>query len=310
LGLSFVGTKEQVLPEQILPVEQLGANWVSLMPYGYLNSAQDSIVAYDTDWQWVGEKTKGLNATIPLFKARGIKIMLKPQIWISRGVYTGKINPTSQHSWKVFKASYRKFILHFAQVAEQHDIPLYCIGTELPSVVKREEEFWRELILELRAIYKGELVYAENWDQYDAVPFWDALDYIGLNAYFPLKGETPLTLEDIQQRWAKTIKRIGQVNKEFNRPVLFTEMGYRSIDDPLRRPWDYRDKVQNYNPKMQAMALEALLKEFIPLPWWQGGFVWKWFPDHPNAGGENHTGFTPQNKLAEEVLRSYFTNRK
>lgn len=76
MGLSFVGTKEQVLPEQILPVEQLGANWVSLMPYGYLNSAQDSIVAYDTDWQWVGEKTKGLNATIPLFKARGIKIML------------------------------------------------------------------------------------------------------------------------------------------------------------------------------------------------------------------------------------------
>lgn len=111
--------------------------------------------------------------------------MLKPQIWISRGVYTGKINPTSQHSWKVFKASYRKFILHFAQVAEQHDIPLYCIGTELPSVVKREEEFWRELILELRAIYKGELVYAENWDQYQAVPFWDALDYIGINAYFP-----------------------------------------------------------------------------------------------------------------------------
>ena len=61
---------------------------------------------------------------------------------------------------------------------------------------------------------------------------------------------------------------------------------------------------------MQAMALEALLKEFMPQPWWQGGFVWKWFPDHPNAGGENHTGFTPQNKLAEEVLRSYFTNRK
>lgn len=310
MGLSFVGTKEQVLPEQILPVEQLGANWVSLMPYGYLSSAQDSIVAYDTDWQWIGEKTEGLNATIPLFKARGIKIMLKPQIWISRGVYTGKINPTNPHSWKVFKASYREFILHFAQLAAQHDIPLYCIGTELPSVVKREEKFWRELILELRSIYKGELVYAENWDQYDAVPFWDALDYIGLNAYFPLKGETPLTLEHIQQRWAKTSNRIGQVSKEFNRPVLFTEMGYRSIDDPLRRPWDYRDKAQNYNPKMQAIALEALLKKFMPQPWWQGGFVWKWFPDHPNAGGENHTGFTPQNKLAEEVLRSYFTNRK
>jgi hypothetical protein len=55
-------------------------------------------------------------------------------------------------------------------------------------------------------------------------------------------------------------------------------MGYRSIDDPLRRPWDYRDKAQNYNPKMQAMVLEALLKEFMPQPWWQGALFGNGFP--------------------------------
>ena len=310
MGLSFVGTKEKVLAEQIIPVQEVGANWVTLMPFGYMRSATDSLVRYDTSWQWEGEKTKGLNATIPLFKARGIKVMLKPQIWISKGIYTGKINPKTPQAWKVFKASYRKFILHFAGVAAQYDLPLYCIGTELPSMIKQEEKFWRELTLEVRAIYKGELVYAENWDQYQAVPFWEALDYIGINAYFPLKGEMPVRLKDIQKRWAQTKKESAQMSQKLNRPVLFTEMGYRSIDDPLSRPWDYRDKAQKYNPEMQAIALEALLLDFMPQPWWKGGFVWKWFPDHAKAGRGNHTGFTPQNKLAEEVLRTYFTKRK
>ena len=309
MGISFVGTKEKVLAEHVIPVEEINANWVTLMPFGYMRSVTDSLVRYDTSWQWEGEKTKGLHATIPLFQAKGIKVMLKPQIWIRKGVYTGKINPKTPQAWKAFKSSYRKFILHFASVAAQHNLPLYCIGTELPSMIKQEEKFWRELILELRAIYKGKLVYAENWDQYQAVPFWDALDYIGINAYFPLKGEIS-TLEDIQKGWDQTKKEIAQMSKKINRPVIFTEMGYRSIEDPLSRPWDYSDKAQKYNPKIQAMALEALLLEFMPQSWWKGGFVWKWFPNHVKAGGRNHTGFTPQNKLAEEVLRTYFTKRK
>lgn len=310
MGLSFVGTKEKVLSEQIIPVQEVGANWVTLMPFGYMQSAADSMLRYDTSWQWEGEKTKGLHATIPLFKAKGIKVMLKPQIWISKGVYTGKINPKTPQAWKAFKTSYRKFILHFAGVAAQHNLPLFCIGTELPSMIKQEEKFWRELILEIRTVYKGKLVYAENWDQYQVVPFWDALDYIGINAYFPLNGKRPVTLEDMRTRWTQTKKGIAQMTKKLNRPVIFTEMGYRSIDDPLSRPWDYSDKAQKYNPKMQAMALEALLLEFMPQPWWKGGFVWKWFPNHATAGGENHMGFTPQNKLAEEVLRTYFTKRE
>lgn len=63
--------------------------------------------------------------------------MLKPQIWISKGVYTGKIYPKKPKAWKGFKSSYRKFILHFAGVAAQHNLPLFCIGTESPSMIKQ-----------------------------------------------------------------------------------------------------------------------------------------------------------------------------
>ncbi len=309
-GLSFVGTKAVVQPKQFLPVVQLGATWVTLMPFGYMRSAGDTLVQFDTSWQWEGETTVGLKKTIPLFKNKGIKIMLKPQIWISKGVYTGKINPQTPGEWAALKMAYKSFVLHFAKVAAEYELPLYCIGTELSSLVKEDEQFWRNLIQAVRKNYKGQLVYAENWDQYQAVPFWDALDYIGINAYFPLKGDLPTTIASIQKRWANASTQMAQLSERENKAVLFTEMGYRSIADPLSRPWDYSVQQQPFDSEMQAMALAALLAEFMPKPWWKGGFIWQWFPDHTNAGGMHHTGFSPQNKPAEAVLRNYFTKRE
>ena len=55
---------------------------------------------------------------------------------------------------------------------------------------------------------------------------------------------------------------------------------------------------------------EALLQTFASKNWWAGGFVWKWFPQHSTSGGEGNTGFTPQNKMAEAVLQSYFTKNE
>lgn len=309
-GVSYVGTKENILPAHITPVEKLGANYVSLMPFGYLDSIEDSKVRFDTSWQWKGETTAGIEAMIPLFQAVNIQVMLKPQIWISKGVYTGKINPPNEHDWQELKSSYRDFILHFAQLAEKFQLPLYCIGTELSSMVKKDPQFWRDLIQAVRKVYRGKLVYAENWDQYEVVTFWDALDYIGVNAYFPLKGPLPATLDSIDKRWSTASSSMAQLSQQMDRPILFTEMGYRSIPDPLSRPWDYRTAASHYDPQMQAMAMEALLRHFMPKKWWKGGFVWKWFPNHEKAGGEMHTGFSPQNKLAEDVLRRYFTKRE
>lgn len=308
-GLSFVGTKEKVLPEHIIPVQNVGANWVTLMPFGYLRSAADSEVRFDTIWQWEGETSAGIEAMLPLFKAAKIKVMLKPQIWISKGVYTGRINPANQLAWEELKVSYRAFILHFARLAEKHQLSLFCIGTELSSMVKKDAQFWDELIQEIRTFYHGQLTYAENWDQYQVVPFWNKLDYIGINAYFPLKGSSSFTVEDIKQRWEKISPAIAKTSTLFNRPVLFTEMGYRSISNPLSRPWDYSENAA-YHSTAQAMALTALLDHFTPLKWWKGGFVWKWFPDHVNAGGENHTGFSPQNKAAQKALTTHFTKRE
>ncbi len=127
---------------------------------------------------------------------------------------------------------------------------------------------------------------------------------------FPFKRTIARYLDSIEKDGCTASSSMAQLSQQMDRPILFTEMGYRSIPDPLSHPWDYRTAAPEYDPEMQAMAIEALLRHFMPKKWWKGGFVWKWFPNHEKAGGEMHTGFSPQNKLAEDVLRRYFTKRE
>lgn len=290
----------------MIPIKKSAANWIALMPYGYMKSAKSPIVSFNLSWQWQGETKKGIEQALPFFEKEGIAVMLKPQIWISGGVFTGKISFKSSKEWDQFKESYRTFILHFAQVAADSKIPMFCIGTEMQSVVAHDSEYWVELIHEIRQFYKGKLTYAENWDQYQNVPFWRALDYIGIDAYFPLKTSNP-TAAVLTELWKPYVERLKLFSEDQGQKILFTEMGYRSINQPTSKPWDYRLKDQPFNGQTQADALEALFKNFQNNSWWAGGFIWKWFPDHLNSGGVFDTTFSPQNKPAEEVIKFYFT---
>ena len=67
-------------------------------------------------------------------------------------------------------------MLTYAAAAEEGNAELLCIGTELEEFVKKRPQYWRKLIQEIRGVYKGKLTYAANWDEYQQVPFWDAVD--------------------------------------------------------------------------------------------------------------------------------------
>ena len=68
-------------------------------------------------------------------------------------------------------------------------------------------QHWWELIANIRQSYSGQLTYAANFDNYQEVYFWDQLDLIGINAYFPLRElqEQP----DQEQQYAADAKQLG-----------------------------------------------------------------------------------------------------
>lgn len=173
------------------------------MPFGFIRNADTPEIIFDSDRQWHGETRIGAKQYIDLLHSKGVKVMVKPQLWIWRGVFTGSMEMKSDDDWQQLENSYENFILNYAEMAQEAKADVFCIGTELEKFVANRPDFWNQLIPKVRNIYRGKLTYAANWDEYKRTPFWSQLDFIGIDAYFPLcEHETP-TVEQCREGWAK-----------------------------------------------------------------------------------------------------------
>ena len=185
-GVSFVASREEVAQEHVAEVVRLNANHAAIMPFGFIKEINSPEIIFNTKRQWFGETKKGGMQYIKLLHKNGIRTMVKPQIWIWKGEFTGTLKMASEEDWKILEKSYENFIITYAEMAEETKSELFCIGTELEQFVLMRPDFWKGLIAKVRLVYSGKLTYAANWDEYPRVPFWQDLDYIGIDAYFPL----------------------------------------------------------------------------------------------------------------------------
>ena len=305
-GVSFVASRDSINQKHIEPIINISANYAAIMPFGFIRDLEHPDIIFNTDRQWFGETEKGSKQYINTLKQKGIKTMMKPQIWVWRGEFTGFIKMNSEEEWLQLEETYTNFILQYAKVAEETHTELFCIGTELENFVTHRPEFWAQLINKIRKIYKGKLTYAANWNEYTKTPFWDQLDYIGIDAYFPLSDVQTPSLEDCKAGWQKHKSEIKTYSEKFKKPILFTEYGYRSVDYSAKAPWVSDVEMDEVNMEAQLNATHALFDEFWDEDWFAGGFIWKWFHNHEKAGGESDNQFTPQNKPVEEIVRKYY----
>ncbi|HEA21059.1 MAG TPA: glycoside hydrolase [Pricia antarctica] len=305
-GVSFVASREEVVQEHVAEVVRLNANHAAIMPFGFIKEISSPEIIFNTERQWFGETAKGAEQYIALLHSNGIKTMVKPQIWIWKGEFTGTLKMSSEANWKALEESYEDFILTYARLAETAGSELFCIGTELEQFVMMRPDFWKSLIAKVRKVYSGKLTYAANWDEYPNVPFWEDLDYIGIDAYFPLSEERTPTVALLKAGWQDHKEKIKSLYSTCSTPVLFTEFGYRSMDQNAWKPWLVDRHEEPVNLISQANATQAILEEFWTEDWFAGGYVWKWFVDHKKSGGEKDNRFTPQNKPAEKVLREFY----
>ncbi len=302
-GLSFVGVRQVLDSTHFEPVKAVYADWIALMPYAF--ARQDCTkLWYDQARQWWGEKKEGILQSITLARQAKLKIMLKPHIWIGRGGFTGHFDFKRNQDWAKWEANYRAYILQYALIADSLQVEMLCIGTEFENFVQKRPQFWTELIKEIRTVYKGKLTYAANWDEYQSVPFWADLDYIGIDAYFPLTQQPKPALEQLLAAWQKDFEAIHRLSQQYQKSVLFTEFGYQSVKGTTIKPWEEKRNAE-FDSEEQIVALEAVFQKFYTQDWFKGGFLWKWFPLHQYTGGETDRGFTPQNKPAQEKITQW-----
>lgn len=305
-GVSYVALRDSIGPEEVQPLLDIHAGYASVMPYGFLRDDKQTEIIFNTPRQWFGEREEGVRQYMKQLRKKDIKVMVKPHIWIGRGTFTGDLIMSNELEWKALESSYRDYILFYARVAEEEKAEIFCIGTELHRFATERPEFFISLIEEVRQIYSGQLTYAENWDQFDKVAFWDRLDLIGVDAYFPLSHSKTPEVDELMREWNLHKKVLESCAYRYGKPVLFAEYGYRSTDYNTREPWDSSREGKEVNLQAQVNALKALSEGIWFEEWFAGGFLWKWFPFHHRAGGDADDRFTVQNKPAEEVVRDLY----
>ncbi len=301
-GANLVSPPRPVVAEKFDPLVELNTNWVSIIPYGF-SRGDDPKVYYNDPRQWWGEREEGICELINHAKSRNLKIMLKPHVWVRNQGWTGDFELLNEEDWNAWEKEFANYILTFAKVADSLNVDLFCIGTEYRKVVQQRPKFWKKLIQDVRTVYPGKLTYAANWDNFKNVTFWKELDYIGIDAYFPLTDDPDPTLDDLKQSWEDEYYELLNFSNDFGKKILFTEYGYQSVDRAAGKHWEV-DKSK-INMGTQATAYQALFEVFWDKPWFAGGFFWKWH-FREGAGGPDNPNFTPQKKSAEQVIREYY----
>jgi hypothetical protein len=174
-------------------------------------------------------------------------------------------------------------------------------------VATTRPQFFRALADTARTVYDGNLTYAANWyDEYEEIAFWDALDYVGVQAYFPLVDAPDPSLDTLRARWQAHRAALAEVHRRTGKPILFTEVGYRSARSAAEAPWRWPEEEGGVAPDsaLQARCYRAFLSAMDQTPWFAGALIWKW---HPRGSQRDPTAFTPQGKPAERVLYRWFT---
>ena len=286
-------------------VQAVNAEWVAVIPYAFTMPGRPT-VSYNHSTQWWGERPEGVTETIYRAHTAGLKVMLKPQVFVP-GDWPGGLDFTDAE-WELWEADYTRYLMPFVEIADSIGVEMICIGTEFTKSETQREQYWRDLIARIRVAYDGELTYAANWDTYRNTPFWDALDYIGVDAYFPLSEAAAPSVDTLLQAWRPYALQMAALSERVQKPILFTEWGYLSVKQAAWRTWELEANVRerSIDEQAQAQAYEAIFRMYGAQPWWRGGFVWKWFPNGRGGEGYNERDYTPQGKAAEAVLRRWY----
>ena len=280
-----------------------GANWIGLIVTGYQDTISSTTIitstATPTDADLIHVITKS--------HRRGLKVMLKPHVDLlhDEGHWRGQIGGefASEAEWTAWFASYRSFIDHYADLAQTHGADQFCVGTELSATVHRADE-WRAVIEGVRAYFGGPVTYAANHGSEAGITWWDAVDYIGVDAYYPLTDKNDPTLAELKAAWTPHVTILAALAETWEKPVLFTEIGYRSQDGTNRHPWGWTTGGP-IDLQEQADAYRAVFESFYDKPWFDGMFWWSWGTD-PFEGGPCDDDYTPHDKPAENVLRAWY----
>lgn len=295
------------MTESLRELSALGVEWVAIHPYAGIRRDGSMRVT-------PAAETGYLPGAVQIAREEGIHLFWKPHLayWGSFE-WRGEIQfGEDEKAWQRFFDGYRRFIVDHARFAEASGIQLFAVGTELEATTHRETE-WRRIVAEVRQVYSGRLTYAANWDRVDKVPFWDAVDWIGVQAYHPLSDRQTPDRGTLVTGWESHLRELETLSRRTGKKVLFTEIGYDRSTRAALEPWARgtaergvdSDEARALRARLIEVALERLPRE----PWLAGIFWWKWMPGHPYRWDRGDRDFSMRAPEARQALERFWGPR-
>jgi hypothetical protein len=268
-------------------LKSLGVNSVAIHPYAQIEN--DGRVSFRSI-----NNNRHIIVPLAWARERGMSVMLIPHIgyWGSKFLWRGEINFQSAEEWNRFFTDYETWIVQMAKIGEDHDVAIFCVGLEF-SYAQKYDERWRKIIAAVRKVYHGKLTYGGNWDSFQEVTFWDALDYIGVLAYFPLTKTPNPSEAEIAAAWDKRCAELTKFSKQNGgKQFIFTEIGYNESAHAAAEPWGFKTGGENA-AEIQQRCIDVALSLPAKHPVLAGMYWWKWFPELPHDEEENYRLQTP-----------------
>ena len=304
-----VGYGSEAYGRTLAESARMGATWVALTPFGRVGDLAGRGVD-PTFEKPFPENREDVRRAIRMAHARGLRVMLVPHLWVESGEWRAKIDPGTDAGWEAWRRSYASFVRGWAEVAEAEHAEMLSAGVELRSwVTTPRAPSFAALLREVRGIYKGLLTYSANWDDVEDTAILGELDVIGVNAFYPLADKDGAPFAKLLEGGERVRERVRKLAEAWQKPVLFTEIGYTTSPDPAIRPWEWPDAMKDVkvDEAAQADAYRALVAPLLDEPRFAGFFVWRVYADPDDVSQEAEWGFSPRGKLAELVVRDAFS---
>ncbi len=299
----YNGFGSKLARESIERLHDIGANAIAIVPYSYMrNPNQPTRIP-------VIQSAGSENDAAVLYahfaaQKMGVRTMLKPQIWLGRS-WPGDVEMQSEEDWQAFFEYYYDWILHYAMMAEIYEFDVLCLGVEFAKATVQRPDDWRRIARKIRKLYNGKLTYAANWgEEFEQFSFWDEFDYIGLDCYYPLSDQQEASKKELTKGFQRVLEKAGKISQQYQKPVVFTEIGFRSVEAPWVNPHEDA-KNRSFDDQAQNRCYEVVFEAIQDASWLKGMYWWKW-PSYLDHTGRNNRGFTPNRKLTEQTVRRWF----
>ena len=214
--------------------------------------------------------------------------------------WRGMIGPTSIPDW--FR-SYRKLLLPYARVAQAGHAASFVIGTELESLEPAPE--WPSLISSIRSVYTGQLLYAENFDEFAARDRVLPLSTFTIDAYPRFNLPDSASVGQLTAAWDHWFSRhspavlsklvleevgIDAVPGSYSDPGAWATTTNAPIDVTVQKKW------------YEAVCASIRNKNLAGVYWWEISFD----ADPANAGPWQADRLTFLGRPAQNVIKTCF----